>query len=70
MQFTDFLVGDVRKIEEIALIMPSMSSLLGDVGLSVPIAFQLVRPLIRAALQKSKYMYRGVKCSAVYCSAV
>ena len=46
----------LRKIEEISLIMPLMGNLLGTVGLSIPVAFQLVRPLIRAALQKSKYL--------------
>lgn len=33
--------------------MPSLGALLSDVGLSLPIAFQLVRPLIRAAIQAS-----------------
>ena len=37
--------------------MPLMGNLLGTVGLSIPVAFQLVRPLIRAALQKSKYAW-------------
>ena len=36
--------------------MPLMGNLLGTVGLSIPVAFQLVRPLIRAALQKSEYI--------------
>jgi hypothetical protein len=34
--------------------MPPMSSLLTDSGLSLPIAFQLTRPLIRAAFQASE----------------
>ena len=46
-----------RKIEEISSMMPLMGNLLGTVGLSIPVAFQLVRPLIRAALQKSKYAW-------------
>ena len=36
--------------------MPLMGNLLGTVGLTIPVAFQLVRPLIRAALQKSEHI--------------
>ena len=35
---------------DIAALMPPLQSLLVDYGLSVPVAFQLVRPLLRAAL--------------------
>jgi len=51
MQFTEFLVAGARSIESIAELMPDLSVLLGEVGLAVPVAFQLVRPLLRAALQ-------------------
>ena len=37
-----------------ANMMPSMTSLVTDVGLSLPIAFQLTRPLFRAAMQASE----------------
>ena len=67
IQFTDFLVAGARKIEEIALIMPCMSDLLGRVGLSIPVAFQLVRPLMRAALQKCKYGCLVLWCGVCVC---
>lgn len=64
MQFTDFLVGSVQmpgisksnsnnsiSTETILDMMPPMKTLLGDIGLAVPVAFQLVRPLVRIALQ-------------------
>ena len=51
MQFTDFLVAGSRSIEDIVRLMPPLSSLLGPVGLAVPVAFELVRPIMRAALQ-------------------
>ena len=35
------------------VLMPSLGALVTDVGLSLPIAFQLVRPLIRSAIQAS-----------------
>ena len=53
MQFTDFFVGGAtRGPDYMARLMPSMESLLNDTGLTVPVAFQLVRPIMRAALQK------------------
>ena len=56
MQFTDFLVmSDIDRkgvVEDILAIMPPMHSLLNEIGLSVPVAFQLVRPIMRAALEK------------------
>ena len=61
MQFTEFLVAGARSIESIAELMPDLSVLLGEVGLAVPVAFQLVRPLLRAALQY------GVDPSAAPC---
>jgi hypothetical protein len=51
MQFTEFLVGGAKSLESIASLMPDLSVLLDEVGLAVPVAFQLVRPLLRAALQ-------------------
>lgn len=51
MQFTEFLVAGAKSFESIAELMPDLSVLLGEVGLAVPVAFQLVRPLLRAALQ-------------------
>eukprot|EP01041_Mallomonas_annulata_P007237 gene7237-14767_t len=56
MQFTDFLIVlDVGKkgagLEDLLSLMPSMRALLTDFGLNVPVAFQLVRPIIRAALE-------------------
>jgi THO complex subunit 2 len=51
MQFTEFLVAGAKSLESIAALMPDMSVLLDEVGLEVPVAFQLVRPLLRAALQ-------------------
>lgn len=51
MQFTDFLVGGSKSIESIAESLPKLDNLLGEVGLAVPVAFQLIRPIVRAALQ-------------------
>lgn len=56
MQFTDFLLSsgtnaNGKGAESLVEVMPPMRYLLGDVGLAIPIAFQLVRPLVRAALQ-------------------
>ena len=51
MQFTEFLIAGAKSIESIATLMPDLSVLLGEVGLAVPVAFQLVRPLLRGALQ-------------------
>jgi hypothetical protein len=50
MQFTDFLVAGGKNVLSIAPMMPPMKSLLNDVGLSIAVAFQLVRPIVRAAL--------------------
>jgi hypothetical protein len=54
MQFTSFLVAGSKSLETIANQMPDFAILLEDVGLTVPVAFQLVRPLLRAALQQGK----------------
>ena len=53
MQFTDFLVSwnSVEGLTRILNMMPSMRTLLLEVGLAIPVAFQLTRPLIRAALE-------------------
>lgn len=53
IQFTDFLVAEAKSLESIATMMPSIEELTQEIGLSIPIVFQLVRPLIRAALQSS-----------------
>ena len=53
MQFTDFLLNGTKAISSFAAIMPSLHQLVNEVGLSLPIAFQLVRPLFRAAIQTS-----------------
>jgi THO complex subunit 2 len=37
--------------ESLVEMMPSMRYLLNDIGLAIPIAFQLIRPLLRIALQ-------------------
>lgn len=50
-QFTDFLVAGSKSIEPIVALMPPLSALLGQVGLAVPVALELVRPIMRAALQ-------------------
>jgi THO complex subunit 2 len=50
----DFLVAGAKNIQTISTLMPSMTSLLTDSGLSLPVAFQLTRPLIRAAFQASE----------------
>ena len=49
--FLDFLVAGASNIQTIAKLMPSFHSLLVDSGIALPVAFQLVRPLLRAALQ-------------------
>ena len=59
MQFSDFLVGSVQSISSggsgdspsILDLMPSMDTLVSEIGLSMPVTFQLVRPLMRLALQ-------------------
>jgi THO complex subunit 2 len=51
MQFTEFLVAGSKSIEVIAKLMPSFSSMINEIGLAIPVAFQLVRPIVRAALQ-------------------
>jgi THO complex subunit 2 len=56
MQFTDFLLSsgansNGKGAESLVDVMPPMRYLLSDIGLAIPIAFQLVRPLVRAALQ-------------------
>jgi THO complex subunit 2 len=53
MQFADFLVSDRKSVETVATLMPGLRELVVDIGLSVSLAFQLVRPLLRAALQHS-----------------
>lgn len=53
MQFADFLSGDAKYAEQLAKMMPSFSVLVEDIGLSMPLAYQLVRPLIRAATEGS-----------------
>jgi THO complex subunit 2 len=51
MQFTDFLLGSsIKGVESLVEVMPPMRYLLNEIGLAVPVAFQLVRPLVRAAL--------------------
>lgn len=50
MQFSDFLVAGDASLETIATMMPPLGVLIGDLGLSLPVAFTLVRPLVRAAL--------------------
>ena len=52
MQFADFLIGEAKSIDIIAQLMPPFEVLLKDVGLSLPVAFQLARPLMRHALQQ------------------
>lgn len=47
----DFLVAGAKSVQTIAELMPSMSSLLNESGLTLSVAFQLVRPIVRAALQ-------------------
>jgi THO complex subunit 2 len=52
MQFTEFLVsGDLNQLESVALTIPYIDDLILEHGLDIQVAFQLVRPLIRAALQ-------------------
>jgi THO complex subunit 2 len=50
MQFTDFLIVGSKSMETIVTLMPSLPELVDDIGLTLPIAFQLVRPILRAAL--------------------
>jgi hypothetical protein len=51
IQFTDFLVAEAKSMEYIANMMPPIDDLISEIGLSVPVVFQLTRPLLRAALQ-------------------
>eukprot|EP01031_Cornospumella_fuschlensis_P030654 gene30654-37039_t len=51
MQFSDFLVTDGKALQTIASVMPSFPTLVHDIRLSMSVAFQLVRPLVRSALQ-------------------
>lgn len=51
MQFSDFLVTDGKALQSIAAVMPPISALVKEVRLSISVAFQLVRPLVRSALQ-------------------
>jgi hypothetical protein len=53
IQFTEFLVAEAKSLEFIAQLMPSVEELIGEIGLAVPVVFQLTRPLVRAALQAS-----------------
>ncbi|RYG68356.1 hypothetical protein EON64_05370, partial [archaeon] len=50
MQFSDFLVTDGKALQSIAAVMPPLSVLVNDIRLSISVAFQLVRPLVRSAL--------------------
>eukprot|EP01035_Chromulina_nebulosa_P018828 gene18828-24607_t len=50
VQFADFLVANAKNIETIVCIFPPARQLVEDIGLSLPVMFQLVRPLLRAAL--------------------
>lgn len=52
IQYTDFLFLGAKDIETVASFMPSFDELVDGIGLSLPIAFQLVRPLLRAMLTK------------------
>jgi hypothetical protein len=55
MLFMEFLLvseaGKKGALDDILALMPPMHSLLTEIGLSIPVAFQLVRPIIRAALE-------------------
>eukprot|EP00981_Chlorochromonas_danica_P005826 scaffold1193_cov159-Ochromonas_danica.AAC.4 len=53
MQFADFLSADGRSLEVLARAMPSLSALVSQLQLTVAVACQLARPLLRAALQAS-----------------
>jgi hypothetical protein len=53
IQFTEFLVAEAKSLEFIAQLMPSVEELIVEIGLAVPVVFQLTRPLVRAALQAS-----------------
>lgn len=53
MQFADFLSADGRSLEVLARAMPSLSVLVSQLHLTVAVACQLARPLLRAALQAS-----------------
>jgi THO complex subunit 2 len=50
MQFADFLLGDAKTGDDIEREMPSLNAMLDEIGLSLPMAFQLVRPLLRSTL--------------------
>lgn len=54
MQFAEFLIAEAKSVDAIAKLMPDFRVLLEEVGLSIPIAFQLVRPLLRHGLQQQK----------------
>jgi THO complex subunit 2 len=52
IQFSDFLLGSTlssKAMETISSIMPSLSTLIDEIGLALPVAFQLVRSLMRQA---------------------
>ena len=51
MQFTEFLVSGVKNLESLARLMPPLETMLGELKMAVPVAFQVIRPLMRAALQ-------------------
>ena len=53
MQFTEFLVAGSKTIESVAVMMPSIKSMIDEIGLTLPVVFQLIRPIVRAALQYS-----------------
>ena len=50
IQFGDFLVGADTSMQTSAAMMPSLRTLLVELSLPLPVAFTLVRPLLRAAL--------------------
>jgi len=53
IQYSDFLLGSglsPKAMESISTSMPSLNALIEEIGLTLPVAFQLVRPLMRAAL--------------------
>ena len=61
MQFTDFLVSSVNvpasgsgsdnNMNSLLELMPPLKTLLVDIGLAIPVTFQLIRPLVRLSLQ-------------------
>ena len=61
-QFTDFLLSGSKALNSVVSVMPSMTFLINDVGLSLPIAFQLTRPLFRAAMQSSEDIEKVPVC--------